>query len=63
MVHIILDASCLSKQQRIDYAADLDRNLGIADLCQDNPLHISLYTDHPEQLFPLPGVTVLSRLG
>lgn len=63
MVYFLLDASALSAQQRIDYTAELDRNVGIANADADNPLRINLYTDFPERLILPPGVLVLSRHG
>lgn len=51
MVLIKIDVSALPIQQRIDYADELDRNLGVANLRTDNPLYIDLYTDHPDLLF------------
>ena len=63
MVRIIIDASALSAQQRIDYTAELDRNMGIANPYSDNPLYIDLYTDHPEKLILPPGAKVVSRHG
>ena len=61
MVLIKIDVSALPIQQRIDYADELDRNLGVANLRTDNPLYIDLYTDHPDRLILPPGVKVLSR--
>lgn len=63
MVYFLLDASALSAQQRIDYTAELDRNVGIANANADNPLRIDLYTDFPERLILPPGVQVLVRHG
>ena len=63
MVLFVLDASALSQQQRIDYIAQLNDSLGIAETCKDDPLHISLYTDYPEDLILPSGVSVLLRHG
>lgn len=63
MVRIIIDASALSAQQRIDYTAELDRNMGIANPYAGNPLYIDLYTDHPEQLILPPGAAIVSHHG
>lgn len=63
MVYFLLDASALSAQQRIDYIAELDRNVGIANADAENPLRINLYADFPERIILPPGVQVLSRHG
>lgn len=63
MVRFILDASALSAQQQVDYTADLDRNLGIANQLTHNPSLIELYTDSPNLLILPAGVKILSREG
>lgn len=63
MVLIKIDVSALPIQQRIDYADELDRNVGIANADAENPLRINLYADFPERLILPPGVQVLSRHG
>lgn len=63
MVLIVIDVSALPMQQRIDYADELDRNLGVANLRTDDPRYIDLYADHPERLILPPGAKVFSRHG